>query len=44
MINKEKLHPWKINMEHVLTEVWKIMVPFFSWVMAVGSSRSSSRV
>ena len=30
------LHPWKISMEHVLMEVWKII--FLSeWVMAVGS-------
>ena len=36
---------WKINIEHVLMEVWlEDHVPFFPWLMAVGSSRSSSRV
>ena len=35
--------PLKINMEHVLMEVGK-MIFLSKWVMAVGSSRSSSRV
>ena len=42
--NKVQLHPLKINIEHNPWRFGSDHFPFFSWVMAVGSSRSSSRV
>ena len=36
--------PLKINMEHNHGGLVQMIFLFFSWVMAVGSSRSSSRV
>ena len=36
--------PLKIIMEHNHGGLFQIILPFFSWMMAVGSSRESSRV